>query len=319
MTTFTVVVPVYKNEESIDRLLDAVAGVAADLAELAVELELVVVVDGSPDQSYAKIQNRLAGLSYRCRLIGHSRNFGSFAAIRTGLEHGTGEYFGVMAADLQEPPHLMVDFAQALTGGDCDVVVGRRVGRSDTRYGSISSRLFWGMYRRFIVRDMPPGGVDVFGCTREFRDRLLELEESRTSLVGLIFWLGFDRKEVEYTRLEREEGVSAWTLRKKLSYMSDSIFAFTDYPIRVLLRFGLVATVFSVIAGVIVTVARLTGDIEVPGYAALMLVTLTFGSLLTFGMGLVGEYAWRAYENTKRRPASVVARRQDNIDGPETT
>ena len=316
MTTFSVVIPVYKNEESIDRLLDEISKLDTQLTDLGIELELVMVVDGSPDQSYTKIRDRLPALPFRCHLIGHSRNFGSFAAIRTGLAQGTGEYFGVMAADLQEPPHLMVDFAKALTGEECDVVVGKRVGRSD---GSISSRLFWGMYRRFVVPEMPSGGVDVFGCTREFRDRLLELEESRTSLVGLIFWLGFDRKEVEYTRLEREEGVSAWTLRKKLSYMSDSIFAFTDYPIRLLLRFGLVASILSVIAGTVVTIARLTGEIEVPGYAALMLVTLTFGSVMVFGIGLVGEYAWRAYENTKRRPASVVARSQSNIDEPEAT
>lgn len=313
MKKFTTVVPVYKNEGSIDRLLDEVINLADQLTDLGFEFELVTVVDGSPDQSYAMIQDRLAELPFPCQLVGHSRNFGSFAAIRTGLAHGTGDYFGVLAADLQEPIDLMSDFAQTLDGGDCDVVIGRRVDRDEALSKTFSARLFWGMYRRLIVKEMPSGGVDVFGCSRTFRDHLLELEESRTSLVGLIFWLGFERKEVDYKRQARDSGKSAWTLRKKLRYMADSIFAFTDYPIRFLLGFGLVSTVLSLFAGLVIAIARITGNIEVPGFAALMLVTLTFGSILILGLGLVGEYAWRAYENTKHRPTSVVARTESNL------
>lgn len=314
MKKFTVVVPVYKNEGSIDRLLDEVTTLHEQMADLGFELELVTVVDGSPDQSYSLIQNRLPDLAYPCSLVAHSRNFGSFAAIRTGLAHGTGDYFGVLAADLQEPIHLMADFAQALDAGDCDVVIGRRSERDESFSKTFSARVFWGLYRRLIVKDMPSGGVDVFGCSSTFRDHLLGLEESRTSLVGLIFWLGFERKEVEYKRQARDSGQSAWTLRKKLRYMADSVFAFTDYPIRFLLGFGLLSTCLSVIAGMIVAIARITGNIEVPGFAALMLVTLTFGSILILGLGLVGEYSWRAYENTKHRPTSVVARVETNVE-----
>ena len=313
MKKFTVVVPVYKNEESIDRLLDEVTKLAEQMAELGFELELVTVVDGSPDQSYSMIRARLTDLPFSCSLVAHSRNFGSFAAIRTGLAHGSGDYFGVLAADLQEPVDLMADFAEALDAGDCDVVIGRRSERDEAFSKTFSARVFWGLYRRLIVKEMPSGGVDVFGCSSTFRDHLLELEESRTSLVGLIFWLGFERKEVEYKRQARDAGQSAWTMRKKLRYMADSIFAFTDYPIRFLLGFGLVSTMLSIVSGLIVAIARITGNIEVPGFAALMLVTLTFGSILILGLGLVGEYSWRAYENTKHRPTSVVARVESNV------
>ena len=312
MSTFSIVVPVYKNEGSIERLLDAVGGLQDGLSELNLDLELVVVIDGSPDRCYEIVQERLPTLDYRCELVAHSRNFGSFAAIRTGLAHASGDYFGVLAADLQEPPELMIDFARNLLADDCDVVVGRRVDRNDSATTVGSSRLFWWLYRRFILPEMPPGGVDIFGCTGEFRERLLDLEESRTSLVGLIFWLGFQRKEVEYTRLVRQEGRSAWTLRKKLSYVGDSVFSFTDYPIRLLLALGFFGTILSVFIGLVVIATRITGNIEVPGYAALMLVTLVFGSLMVFGVGLVGEYSWRTYENTKQRPSAVVARVETN-------
>lgn len=313
MSIFTVVVPVYKNEESLDRLLTEIADIASELSdELRLELELVLVVDGSPDNSYTFLQQRLPSLRFKCILVAHSKNFGSFAAIRTGLAHGSGAHFGVMAADLQEPSHLMTDFARVLSSGTCDVAVGERTARNDKKLSNMSSSIFWSLYRRFIIPDMPNGGVDVFGCTREFRDHLLELEESRSSLVGMIFWLGFRRTFVPYERLPRLEGRSAWTLRKKLDYMTDSIFAFTDYPIKTLMRFGFVMSSFSILVAVIVICARLLGLITVPGYAALMLAVVTYGAMSLFALGLVGEYACRAYENTKHRPYAVVARAQDN-------
>jgi hypothetical protein len=154
---------------------------------------------------------------------------------------------------------------------------------------------------------MPRGGVDVFGCNQKFRQELLRLEESRSSLVALIFWLGFRRKLVNYSRSERQEGKSAWTMRKKIDYMTDSIFSFTDLPIRLLIRIGAIGTISSIVVGVAVVVAHLTGAINVPGYVPTVLLVLAMGTLNLFGLGLIGSYAWRGYENSKQRPMAVVA------------
>jgi hypothetical protein len=168
--------------------------------------------------------------------------------------------------------------------------------------------MFWSLYRRYVLPEMPPGGVDIFACNRAFRDQLLQLEESHSSLVAQVFWLGFRRKTISYTRRERQHGKSAWTFRKKLSYLMDSVFAFTDLPIRALIRGGALATLLSALIGVIVVVGRLTGQIAVPGYAATMLVIVFFGALNLLALGILGSYAWRAYENTKARPLHVVLR-----------
>ena len=301
---YSVVIPVYKNEASVARLLEALAGMQA---QLDAPMEVVFVVDGSPDQSYARLQAALPSMPFAAQLLGHSRNFGSFAAIRTGLAAARGEFFGVMAADLQEPPELVVRFFQTLAAGGCDVVIGTRAGRQDPWASRLSSTLFWGLYRKLVVKDMPKGGVDVFGCNRPFRDELLRLEESRSSLIALIFWLGFRRELVAYERAERQEGVSGWTLAKKVDYMLDSVFAFTDLPIRLLTRMGLACCALALVLGLLVVITRLAGGIGVPGYAATMLVVLFFGGLNALGLGLVGTYAWRAYENTKRRPLAVVS------------
>jgi len=306
---YSIVIPVYRNEESIPRLLDALTNVSRSLDEPA---EVVFVVDGSPDGSYALLNKAIDSLDFPAQLLAHSRNFGSYPAIRSGLQAARGQFLSVMAADLQEPPELMTAFLSALAADECDVAVGTRTGRNDPFFTRLSSSIFWRLYRKFVVREMPSGGVDVFGCNRTFRDQLLRLEESRSSLIALIFWMGFRRKLVGYERQERQEGRSSWTLSKRIDYMMDSVFAFTDLPIRLVTRIGLIGSLGSIMLGFFVAAARLSGLIEVPGYAATMLVVLFLGALNLLALGLVGTYAWRTYENTKRRPTAIVAMTRTN-------
>lgn len=301
---FSVIIPVYKNEESIPRLLQALESMNVKLNG---KMEAVFVVDGSPDQSFTLLRDALDGLNFPAQLLAHSRNFGSFPAIRSGLIAARGEYYGVMAADLQEPPELLIHFFEALESDECDVVIGTRTSRKDPFLSRMASSIFWKLYRRFVVRDMPEGGVDIFGCNRIFKDQLLKLEESRSSLIALIFWLGFRRKIMNYERLERQEGKSSWTLRKKFDYMMDSIFAFTDYPIRLLMKLGAMGIFLTVALSMIVLGASLTGHINVPGYAATILIILFFSAVNIFAVGLVGNYVWRTYENSKKRPSALVA------------
>ena len=303
MLKYSLVVPVYRNEASIG---DLVAAVERLNALHGGSLEAVFVVDGSPDRSHELLRARLADAALPSQLLLLSRNFGSFAAIRAGLAAARGEQFAIMAADLQEPESLIVEFFRALDAGDCDVVLGVRTARGDPLASRLASALFWGSYRRFVQREIPPGGVDVFACNRAFRDHLLALDEAHTSLVGQVIWLGFRRRQVAYARLPRRHGRSAWTWSRKLAYLTDSLFSFSDLPIRALTWAGLAGLVLSSVVALVVLVARITGQISVPGYAATVLTIVFFASLNSFGLGIIGGYTWRAYENVKRRPSAIV-------------
>jgi hypothetical protein len=125
-------------------------------------------------------------------------------------------------------------------------------------------------------------------------------------LIGQLFWLGFRRREVAYERRARMIGKSAWRFRRRLRYMLDSIFAFSDFPISVLLWLGTLGILVATTATVIVVSAWLLGLIEVRGYVPMMLAIMFFGSLLIFGQGVIGCYVWRVSENTKKRPSSIV-------------
>ena len=303
--TYSLVIPVYGNEASIPELLDAIRSLAARLDR---SFEAVFVVDGSPDGSYAVLRDALPAQPFASQLLLHARNFGSFAAIRSGLATAHGDSLAVMAADLQEPIELVERFFAVLSRDEADVVVGTREGRADPWLTRTMSALFWWSYRTLVQPEIPPGGVDVFGCTRAFRDELLALGEANTSLVGQIYWLGHRRVAIPYKRLPRRHGSSAWSLSRKLKYLMDSLFAFSDLPIRLLIAAGGLGLVLAVGLALVVGIARLAGFVDVPGYAMTMITLLFFGGLNAFGLGIVGAYTWRAYENTKRRPLSIVQR-----------
>ncbi|MEQ1774944.1 MAG: glycosyltransferase [Burkholderiales bacterium] len=309
--THSLIIPVYRNEEFLPEVLRVVQGFAAPLGGL---FEVVFVVDGSPDRSEQWLLDSLPACGVPSQLIVLSRNFGSFTAVRTGLAAARGKFIAVMAADLQEPPSLVTDFYRVLAEGN-DVAVGTRASRDDTLKQQVPSRLFWALYRKLVNPQMPPGGVDMFAVTARARDALLALDEAHSSLVAQLYWIGFPRIEVPYDRLVRKHGESGWTLRKKITYLLDSIFSFTDIPITVLTLMGFAGTILFLLVGVGLMAARLLGMIAVQGYTAIMVTILFSASLILFGLGIVGNYVWRAYENTKHRPLGVVRTRM-TFDGP---
>jgi len=305
---YSIVIPVYKNEASIPNLLLTLHGIHKRLNG---PLEVVFVVDGSPDQSFQRLAAELPVVPFKAKLVALSRNFGSFSAIRIGLQKAVGPYFAVMAADLQEPADLIMAFFDELAKDEADVVVGTRMSRDDPFLSRTGSRLFWFLYRKIVQPELPPGGIDVFGCNAAFHRELLKLEESHSSLVGLVLWLGFRRKAIPYKRQRREHGKSAWTLTKRMRYLADSSFSFSDLPIKVLLWLCSIGLVISIVFSMILLWARLTGRIQVPGYSPIVLTIIFFGSINLVCLGIVGAYVWRVYENTKKRPGAVVLREME--------
>lgn len=301
----SLIIPVYRNEASLPELMAACRELASSLPH---PLEVVCVVDGSPDGSASWLRENLPQQPFTSQLCEHSRNFGSFAAIRTGLGVARGDVYAVMAADLQEPISLARSFFELLVADRADVTIGVREGRNDPLSSSVGSRAFWWLYRRLVLPELPPGGVDMFGCKREVRDLLLSLHERNSSLVGQLFWVGFRRAQVGYTRQPRKHGESAWTFSRKVRYLLDSVFSFSDLPIRLLKWLGSAALAGAMSGGLVVLVAKLAGLIEVPGYAATILTVMFFGGLNSLGLGVVGEYVWRTYENTKGRPLAITSR-----------
>lgn len=300
---YSLIIPIYKNAESLPDLLKVITELQQKVTD---SMELIFVVDGSPDNSYQYLNQHLSQIAMPSTILVLSRNFGSFAAIRAGLKIAKGDYYAVMAADLQEPPSLIVNFFAALKSNEADVVLGVREKRDDPFWTKVFSKVFWFCYKRFVQKDIPDGGVDVFGCNRKFKDCLLRLEESNSSLIGLIFWLGFRRQFIPYQRLPRLHGKSAWSFRRKLSYLNDSLFSFSDLPIRLLIYLGGIGLVLSIVFGIFVFFAKIYHLIHLPGYTTTLLTLLFFIAFNALSLGIIGSYVWRTFENSKSRPLAIV-------------
>jgi len=295
-------VPVYRNEATLPELLRQLAELYAHGAH---QFEMVFVVDGSPDNSYAVLKLHLGQMPFPSQLISLSRNFGSFAAIRAGMTHANGECVAVLAADLQQPVSSVTQFFTALERG-ADIVIAQRESRDDPWLSKLASTTFWRLYRRYVQPEMPEGGTDSFACTRRVRDVLVGLPEANSALVGLLFWVGFRRELISFPRTRRAGGKSGWTFKRKFRYAFDTAFAFSDLPITMMLIAGAVGIGGALVASVAVLVAWLFGAIDVRGYTPLMLAVLFSFSTTLLALGIVGGYVWRIFENTKGRPVPLV-------------
>ena len=298
----SVVVPVYGNEATLPALLEQLAALHRERLD---SFEVVFVIDGSPDNSYALLKLRLQQMPFPSQLISLSRNFGSFAAVRAGMVHARGEFVAVLAADLQQPVSSLGQFFAALERG-ADIVIGQRASRDDPWFSRTAATMFWRIYRRFVQPQMPAGGADSFACTRQVRDVLVALPEANSALVGLLFWVGFRRELIAYPRVARTSGKSGWSFRRKFRYAFDTAFAFSDLPITLMIVTGAVGVSGALAASIAVLVAWWFGAIDVRGYTPLMLAVLFSSSMTLFALGIVGGYVWRIFEHTKGRPVPLV-------------
>lgn len=309
MFKYSLIIPIYYNEMNIPSLLEALKDLDY---KLNYECEFVFVIDGSPDQSEAILDKNKNEYLKESKIISLSKNYGSFTAIRAGLEEARGEYVGVIAADLQEPLSLILEFFDKLSNNEFDVVFGQRLSRVDPLLKTLLSNCYWKFYNKFIIPEMPKGGVDIFACNKHVKDSLISINEMNSSLIAQLFWVGFRRGFVPYHRQERKEGESGWSFKKRFKYMLDSIFSYSDLPITVVLALGAVGLTCSIIYILILFLAYILGYISEPGFASQSILITVFGSSILFSQGILGCYIWRILENSKKRPLYFKKQKEES-------
>lgn len=207
---------------------------------------------------------------------------------------------------MQEPLSLAKEAFLALNAGECDICFGVRATRDDPTVSKWLSNIFWWAYRRFILPDVPAGGADFFACNRKVRDTIAGLAEKNSFFVGLLFWMGFTRKFIAYERTARRRGKSSWSLRKKAGYFLDSLFNFSALPITALFFLGTAGMAIATVLGILVIIAKVSGLIEIHGYAATATMICFFGGVQAMGFAILGQYVWRSFENSTRRPLDIL-------------
>jgi glycosyltransferase involved in cell wall biosynthesis len=306
MPLLAIVIPVFNEEPVLPELLRRLEGVFAALPGLA--CEVVFVDDGSRDASAARI-TAAAAREPRFRLIRLSRNFGHQPALTAGLAHAAhADAVVTMDADLQDPPELIPGLVAAWRGG-ADVVLAVRTARSEGGLRRLGFEVFHRLFGR--VSDFPiEANTGTFGLLSARAVAAFNaLEERHRFFPGLRAWLGFTRAEVSYQRQERAAGTPAQSLRRLVRYALDGIFSFSYLPLRLVTYAGLLIAGSGFAVAAFFAVRRLLGiEIAFTGFTTLVMLVLFLGGVQLIGIGVLGEYLGRIYDEVKRRPIYVVRR-----------
>ncbi len=303
MKTFSIVVPVYFNEPNLPDTIPELLALGEQLPEY--RLELVFVDDGSRDRSLEILRDYAARHPNTVKVVKLTRNFGSMAAIQAGFAQASGDCIGVIAADLQDPPELFVKMLRHWEAG-IKAVFAVRSDREESIWQKFFSNSYYALIRRFALPNYPPGGFDFMLIDRQVAEELNKIGEKNTNIMSLTFWLGFPNVMIPYVRRRREKGSSRWTLAKKIKLFIDSFVAFSYAPIRFLSLLGLLFAGIAFAYAGIVFYSWLTHGIRIEGFSALMIfMAFTAGIQMTM-LGLLGEYLWRALDESRKRPFYVI-------------
>lgn len=301
--TLSVVVPVYFNEPSLPLLFDALMDVEAGLRERGLGLELIFVDDGSRDGSLAALRE-IKRKRPATKVVKLTRNFGAVHASKTGFRFVTGDCFMILAADLQDPPELILQMADLWRQG-AKFVVCVREDREDSPVSTLYSRLYYRLIRLLVVRDYPPHGYDVALMSRDFLPYLLDSSRSvNTALFA--YWLGFEPVKIHYTRRKRLHGKSRWTFFKRVKFFLDSILGFSIVPIRLMSLFGAFVSLASFGYGAVIAINALRGLGSVPGFPTLVVIISFLLGVVIMMLGTIGEYLWRIFDEVSRKPEAVI-------------
>ena len=306
-STIAVVIPVFNEEAVLPELFQRLATVFD--REPGCAWAAIFVNDGSRDRSVALIADQHARDS-RFKLVDLSRNFGFQSALAAGVAAAaTADAVVTMDADLQDPPEVLPELVAAWRGG-AEVVRAVRRTRSETGLRRVGFDLFHKIFGALIDYPIEPHSGTFGLLGRAAVEAFNQLPERHRFFPGLRAWVGFARVDVLYDRQERAAGQPQQTLTRLVRYALDGIFSFSYLPLRVLTYAGIFVAFMGFSAAVFYAVRRILNVETAPtGYTTLVTVVLFLGGVQLIGIGILGEYLGRIYDEVKQRPNFIVRRR----------
>ena len=297
----SVVIPVYNEERLVGLLHQRVSGV---MKAMGIPYEIIVVDDGSTDQSLEKMKT-VHALDANFKVLVLSRNFGHQAAYTAGLNYAKGDYVVMMDGDLQDPPEVIRNMYEKAVAEKLDVVYGKRLGREEGLFKRLLIRLFHIAFSRINGIGAPADTGNFSILSRLAVNEMIRLQEKTRYLPGLRYFIGFNQGYVEYHRPDREVGEAKMSYRKLIRLALDAIFSFSNIPIRFSMYVGIIGIIIFFIAGIYSLASKLMG-IATVGWSSTLLSIYFLGSIQLLFMGIIGEYVYRTYTESQNRPIYIV-------------
>ncbi|HXP94504.1 MAG TPA: glycosyltransferase family 2 protein [Candidatus Binatia bacterium] len=301
----SIVVPVYNEEGNVEELARRVARIMASV-DGRPAYELIFVNDGSKDGTLAALR-RLAREIREIIIVNLSRNFGHQLAATAGLDLARGDAIILMDGDLQDPPELIVEFIAKWREGYDVVYAIRRSRKGESFFKRVTARMFYRAVRRLTKVDIPLDTGDFRLMSRRVVDSLGRSRERHRFLRGLVSWVGFNQIGIEYDRDTRFSGATKYPLSKMLRFALDGVTSFSDVPLRLASLLGFVTSIVAFAVGIYEVLLRLFTGYNLPGYTSTIFAILFLGGVQLIGIGILGEYVGRIYDEIKGRPLYLVA------------
>lgn len=298
---FSVVSPVYKAEKIVPEL---VRRIVENISTLSEDYEVILVCDGSPDNSWSSIVNEC---SKNKKVVGInlSRNFGQHYAITAGLHFATGEWVVVMDCDLQDRPEEIPKlYAKALEGFDS--VFAQRIERQDSFLKRLSSALFYKVFS-FLTDSKQDCSVANFGIYhRKVINSVLSMGDSIRYFPFMVQWVGFRKYYLPVVHDEREKGRSSYSLFKLLRLAGDNMIGFSEKPLRLMLRLGFIVVIGALLVALYYLLKYCLGLVHVSGFTTLVISLWLLAGIVIMLIGVVGIYIGKIFDRVKGRPTYIV-------------
>jgi dolichol-phosphate mannosyltransferase len=298
----SLVLPVYNEEQSLPEFYRRLKEVLASIDE---SYEMIFVDDGSTDASL-NILRELRDADDTVKLLSLSRNYGHQVALAAGIDYCRGDAAIVMDTDLQHPPELVPRMLEEWHNG-YDVVYSVRTSIEDVSFiKRLTSRAFYGVLSRLTDTDMPMYAPDFKLMDRRVLEGLRSIRERSRFFMGLVSWVGYKQKGVEFAAPKRYAGETKYTLGSLLRFAVDGIVSFSWAPLRLATYFGFLISLASFVYVAYAVAVRLFTDRAVAGWASIIVVVLFLGGIQLITIGIIGEYIGRIYDEVKRRPLYLI-------------
>lgn len=315
---FSIITPVYRSQESLIPLYERVKATLE--TELNADFELIMVNDASPDNAWRIIEG-LAKRDSRVKGINFARNFGQYYALTAGLDFAQGEWIVILDCDLQDQPEEIPKlYRKALEG--FDIVLAQRVDRQDTIIKKFFSNAFYKTFSYLTDSVQDPSTAQFGIYHRNVVTTLTGMREKLRFLPALIQWIGFKSTAIPVEHAQREHGQSSYSFAKLMHLATDTIIAFSDKPLRLMIQSGFFFTGISFMAGITLLVHRLCfGNYQAEGWASLIISMCFFSGLIMSMLGIIGIYISKIYDEVKGRPLYIIRNTAGNlkVNPPETS
>ena len=301
MTHLSVVVPVLNEESLIQELIQRVI---INCEKITSEYEIIIVDDGSTDDTWAKISNE-SRTNLKIKALKFSRNFGHHYALTAGLNKTSGDWVVVMDGDLQDRPEVILDLYEKAKEG-FDVVFVSRQNRTENLIYQLAQKVFYWLLKVLSGIDFDSSQANFSIISKKVVTEFRNFPEKARFYGSTIKWLGFNRSQIFALHGKRHSGTPSYTFRKRFKLASDIILSFSERPLKFAISLGIAVSSLSILSAIWIIYSAITWGFSVTGWTSLIFSIFFFSGVLLIVLGIIGLYIGRIFEEVKKRPLYIV-------------